>query len=75
MRFKMEPTTGISGLGSSVYKLIDTQTGEILGYVGEMEGQEVLHLAKPILIRRLIHIANQFAGQQEVPVARPNTRA
>lgn len=74
MRFKMEPTTGISGLGSDVYRLIDTATGDVLGYVGEMEGKEVVHFTKPVPLRRLIHIATQFAGQQEMPAPRVAAR-
>ncbi len=70
MRFKLVPTTGVSGFGTAVHKIIDTQTGEELGYMGETEGKEAVHLTRPIPIRRLIHLANQLEGQQEVPIAR-----
>lgn len=73
MRFKLIPETGISGMGTNVQKLVDSETDEELGYVGEVGGKDVIHFTKPIPIRRLVHIANEFAERLEVPIA-PRSR-
>ncbi len=64
MRFKLGLATGVSGFGSEVHKLVDAQTDELLGYVGVMEGKEVIHFVKPITVSRLIHISNYLNERQ-----------
>lgn len=73
MRFRLVPEGGISGMGANVQKIIDSDTDEELGYVGEVGGKDVIHFTKPIPIRRLVHIANEFAERLEVPVV-PRTK-
>lgn len=66
MRFKMVSTTGFSGLGPEVCKLVDVETGEELGYVGHMNGNEVIHFCKPIPIKRLIYVVDQLVRQRSL---------
>lgn len=38
----------ISGFGDSVVKLTDKETGEVIAFIGVQQGEERVHIPKPI---------------------------
>lgn len=69
MRFAMYKSTSITGLGSQVLRIVDTSTGEELGYLGSIGGKDVLHFVRPVPVRRLTLLLQQIAEQQDLSPA------
>lgn len=44
------PTTrnDLSGFGDNVVKLTDSQTSEVLAYIGRLNGEEKVHFSRPV---------------------------
>jgi len=43
----------ISGFGDNVVKLTDPQTGQVLAYIGKLEGEDKVHFTLPVSLDQL----------------------
>lgn len=62
----LDHKNAISGLGQSVHQLIDSRNGELIAYVGEMNGREMIHFTKPISTDRLARLSTQLLNKHRV---------
>lgn len=62
-RFQVIPVSPhlISGLGTSVSKIVDTYTSDIIGYVGQQDGNDVISFVKTMTTDQFFQLARQFA--------------
>jgi hypothetical protein len=43
----------LSGFGENVVKLTDSQTSEVLAYIGRLNGEEKVHFSRPVNVNQL----------------------
>jgi hypothetical protein len=56
-RMREMASSDLAGLGSNVVKIVDSETGDNICYIGYQDSMEKIYFPKPITIEQIVEIA------------------
>lgn len=64
LREEMASSTDLAGFGNSLFRIRRPDTGEIVAFIGELEGKECVHLTRAQPVHIIIALGELLSGRK-----------